>query len=263
MNWRRLGWAGVEIEFDGETVVIDHVLDPGLLTAFLSDDREPFLHPEGGGARAALITHLHRDHADVAAIERACAPDARVLRPIADTVPSALDEVATGDAEAALAATGLEVVGCRPGERVEAGPFAITALPAADGLGSPQVSWLVEAGGRRILHAGDTMWHGFWWGSASAHGAIDVAFLPGNGVEISYPGWEPAAEVPAVMTPEQCVEAAGALRAGTLVPIHFDRTYEHPDYYRPVTDAAERISRHAERRGVGVRFAEVGEWAAA
>jgi L-ascorbate metabolism protein UlaG (beta-lactamase superfamily) len=151
---------------------------------------------------------------------------------------------------------------CLPGDVVEIAPFTITALPASDGLGSPQVSWLIKADSHSVLHAGDTLWHGGWWDVAPAHGPIDVACLPANGVEVNYPQWQPAVDVPAVMTPEQAVEAARALQARVLVPIHYNRTFEHPDYYRPARDAVERIQELAARHELEVWFLEPGEWVA-
>jgi L-ascorbate metabolism protein UlaG (beta-lactamase superfamily) len=260
MRWRRLGWAGLEVEASGASIVVDHLLDPGIFKLFFSPTRDELVVPEPGRASAALVTHLHRDHADVAAIEQALRDDAIVLRPPRRQPQTALDEVATGEAEAALAASSLSARMCEAGDRLQLGPFAVTALPASDGLGSPQVSWLIEAGGRTLVHAGDTLWHGGWWDIAAEHGPIDLAFLPGNGVEVAYPQWQPPVAVPAVMTPEQAVEAARALQARTLVPIHHNRTFEHPDYYRPATDAERRIAALAAERGVEVRFAKPGEW---
>jgi L-ascorbate metabolism protein UlaG (beta-lactamase superfamily) len=196
----------------------------------------------------------------VAAIERAVVSGGTIFRPARRRVESPLDEFATSEAEGALAASGLEVRSCAPGDGFEIGPFTITALPASDGLGSPQVSWLIKADSRTVLHAGDTLWHGGWWDIALAHGPIDVALLPANGVEVDYPQWQPAVTVPAVMTPEQAVEAARALQAGTLIPIHYNRTFEHPHYYRPLADADQRVEDLAARRGVDVRFLEPGEW---
>jgi hypothetical protein len=62
------------------------------------------------------------------------------------------------------------------------------------------------------------------------------------------------------MTPEQAVDAAFVLGAGALLPIHFNRTFDSPDYYRPVTDARERISARAAERDQPVRFTGPGEW---
>jgi len=260
MRLRRLGWAGIELEADGESLVIDHMLDPGILKHFFGPERDELVVPEAGRARAALVTHLHLDHTDADAIAAALTADAAVYRPPRPRSMSKLDEAATGDAERALEALPHPLRECIPGDRHEVGPFTVTALPASDGLGSPQVSWLVEADDCRVLHGGDTIWHAGWWEIALTHGPIDVACLPGNGVDASYPGWEPATDVPIVMTPEQTVEAARALQAATLVPIHYNRTFEHPDFYRPVTDAEQRIRARAADRDVTVDFLAPGEW---
>ncbi len=260
MRLRRLGWAGIELEANDERVVIDHMLDPGILSAFFGDSRDELLAPDPGRACAALLTHLHRDHADVAAIERALSSPGSVLRPPRRASESRLDEMLTGEAEATLAESSLEMRSCGVGEAFELGPFSATALFASDGLGSPQVSWLIEADGKKVLHCGDTVWHGAWWEVALAHGPIDIACLPGNGVEVSYPGLQPAVSVPAVMTPGQAVEAARALQARVMLPIHYNRTFEHAEYYRPVPDAGEKIEALAPDRDVTVRFLDPGEW---
>lgn len=260
MRLRRLGWAGIELEAGGEGLVIDHVLDPGILKAFYGDCRDELIAPDPGRACAALLTHLHRDHADVAAIDLALSSGATVLRPARKALETKLDEAATGEAEAAFAGSTLKVRSCAAGDAFELGPFSVIALFASDGLGSPQVSWLVESGGKRVIHCGDTLWHGRWWDIALAHGPIDIACLPANGAEVSFPTWRPAASVPAIMTPEQAVEAARALQARLLIPIHYNRTFEHPEHYRPAPDARERIDACAAKRGVAVRFLDPGDW---
>lgn len=67
-----------------------------------------------------------------------------------------------------------------PGEHRTLGPFTVTATFASDGLGSPQVGWVIEAAGQRVFHGGDTLWHGHWWQIAETHGPIDLACLPGE-----------------------------------------------------------------------------------
>jgi len=62
------------------------------------------------------------------------------------------------------------------------------------------------------------------------------------------------------MTPEQAVEAAHALKAQTLVPIHYNRTFEHDLYYRPAAEAEQRIDARSRERGVAVSFADPGDW---
>ena len=44
------------------------------------------------------------------------------------------------------------------------------------------------------------------------------------------------------------------------MPIHYDRTFEHPKYYRPVVNARAGIEACAVERGVSVLFAESGAW---
>jgi len=45
----------------------------------------------------------------------------------------------------------------------------------------------VSAYGKRILHAGDTLWHGYWWRTAEEHWPVDIALLPINVVLGPFP----------------------------------------------------------------------------
>jgi hypothetical protein len=146
---RRLGWAGVELEADGQGLVIDHVLDPGIFSAFMGEPRDEFIPAEPGCAVAGLLTHLHRDHADVAAIERAVTDGGTILRPPRKRVESSFDEFATGEAEAALAASALEVHACAPGDEVEIGPV-LDHCPAR--LGRPRLTAGLVADQGRVRH---------------------------------------------------------------------------------------------------------------
>jgi hypothetical protein len=44
------------------------------------------------------------------------------------------------------------------------------------------------------------------------------------------------------------------------LPIHFSRTYDHEQMYRPITNADERLRSAAETRGVELLFPAIGEW---
>src|SRR5690242_12589081 len=156
LTW--LGWAGVELEAEGATVVIDALQDAGAVFAPYGERAAGIpvpavTPPRRGAAVAGLLTHLHRDHADAAALAAALAPGAPVLEPPAGG-GEGLEELALAQAEHELAAAGLARRRVSPWESATAGPFALTALPASDGIGDPQVSWLVEAGGVRVLHLG-------------------------------------------------------------------------------------------------------------
>ena len=72
MRIRWLGWAGVEIEAEGARVVVDPLADAGAVFAPFGERAEGRPLPEvvapEPGAVAGLVTHLHRDHADAAAL---------------------------------------------------------------------------------------------------------------------------------------------------------------------------------------------------
>src|SRR5690606_13657804 len=80
------------------------------------------------------------------------------------------ENLGLAQANAELERAGLRRVRAAEWERFEAGPFVLTALPAVDGLGDPQLAWLVEADGTRALHLGDTVMHGYWWRMVRRHG---------------------------------------------------------------------------------------------
>jgi L-ascorbate metabolism protein UlaG (beta-lactamase superfamily) len=248
MEVRWLGWAGVELEAEGTTVVIDPLADPAATFAAFGDaarDAElPAVQPASPGrAAAALVTHLHRDHADAGALAGALAPGAAVHHP----APSEPANLALAQAEHELAAAGLARRDVDVWETVTAGPFRCTALPAVDGLGDPQVSWLVEAAGRRVLHLGDTLFHGAWWQMARRAGPIDVVVAPVNGAVVDFPHQQPPSPLPATMEPEQAALAGELLGAAAVVPMHFGG-YALEPWYRPIADARERFERAARGR---------------
>lgn len=252
MEIRWLGWAGVEIESDGERVVVDPLADAEAVFAPLKQRGMSVDPPEvvapGPGAVAGLITHLHRDHADAAALAGALRGDAAVYEP-RPFGGGATEQAALAQADAELSAAGLARHAADPWTTFEAGPFRLTALPAADGLGDPQVSWLIEAGGRRVLHLGDTIFHGWWWRIAQRFGAPDAVLAPINGARVSFPHRRPASSLPATLTPEQAMLAAELLGATTLIPIHYGG-YALPGIYEPIPDALDQV--RSARTGVTV-----------
>ncbi len=254
MRLRFLGWAGVEVEHDGHTLIIDCLKD-----SFPLIPGAELVSPQGPGrAAAALVTHLHSDHADPVAIAAALAEGAPVFRP-EPNLGSGDDLVMTAPAEAQFREVGLvpEVVPVWDERRV--GPFRITAVPAVDGFGEPQRTWVVECAGARILHAGDTMFHGHWWAIARAVGPIDIAFLPINGPTLRIPHVQPPSPFHAAMLPEEAAVAAHILRARVAVPIHYELLNKPPEYTETPW-AAERFSEKAQALGVVPRVATRGKW---
>jgi L-ascorbate metabolism protein UlaG (beta-lactamase superfamily) len=250
---RRLGWAGIELTVGGSSLVIDYITDFALLTA--SQPTGAYV-PVRQHALAALVTHLHEDHTDVAAIESAVGLNGLVLRPppmpgIAGGTPF------TEPAEARLASTSLAVREVTEWEGTDIAPFVVTPVPAVDGLGDPQVNWVVQAGGQRIFHGGDTIFHGYWWLIANRLGPVDVAVMPINGAIVQAPHLRPPSSVPAVMTPEQAVEAAVILGATTLVPIHFG--VHQPPGYVEQPDLIGRLRAASRHRLLTIAALAVGD----
>jgi len=260
LTW--LGWAGAELEADGATVVIDPLDDAGAVFAPLGElsagTPVPDVVPASlATAVAGLVTHLHRDHADARALAAALAPGAPVLTPPAGG-GGPLEGLALAQAEHEFGAAGLDRREVTPWDAVTAGPFTLTALPAVDGVGDPQVAWLVESAGVRVLHLGDTMFHGFWWRMALRHGPFDVVLVPVNGAVVGFPHRTPASPLPVALDPAQAALAAELLGARLAIPIHAEG-YEIDGVYRPVADAAHRFADAAAERGVAVRILEPGE----
>ncbi|MBJ7385526.1 MAG: MBL fold metallo-hydrolase [Mycolicibacterium sp.] len=236
MRIRRLGWAGIEVINDrGSSLVVDFVRDFSLLRATQPDGA--FAEPERAAA-LALVTHLHEDHTDVAAIQSAVGDTGLVLRP-APFVAAADEAVFTDGPETDLAASTLNARTVDEWDRIHLPPFTITAVPAVDGLGDPQLNWVIEADGQRVFHGGDTIFHGYWWLIAKRAGPIDLAVMPINGAVVNVPHLQPSSPLPAVMTPEQAAQAALILGSRAVLPMHFG--VHQPPVYVEAAGAVERL----------------------
>ena len=241
---RSLGWAGFELGAGDETLLIDPLADAGAVFRALGEEADPIvppevIAPEHPTAAAGLVTHLHRDHADAGALAAGLAPGAPVLEPAAGG-GQGLELLGLAQAEHELDAAGLERRRIEAWDTARIGPFAITAVPAVDGTGDPKVSWLVEADGTRVLHLGDTMFHGYWWRIALRAGPIDVALVPINGAVLDFPHRQPPSLLPGVMDAEQAAEAVRLLGARVAVPMHYGG-YAGTRFYRPGEESLDRF----------------------
>jgi len=234
MRLRRLGWAGVEIGLGDTLLLIDPLENTAPLAPVMGPPRRPLPPVEAPAGTHALITHLHPDHYDRELLVRLAAPGTVGCHtPIAS----------------ALAQDGITAEAQDLGKARRVGPLTVTPVASLDWRGTDcdQVAWIVEGAGVRIIHCGDTMWHGNWWQIARDHGPFDVAFLPVNGVIARFEGYE--AEVPVTLTPEQAVEAAAALGATAACAIHYE-LFDNPPAYVEQPDIAGRFHRAARRRGI-------------
>ena len=192
--------------------------------------------------RAVLVTHMHPDHFDPPAI-------AQLLGNTGTLICEARIAAAAGS-------RGFRVRGLDLFEPAIVGDFTVTPVPAVDGYGDSQVSWVVQGGGRRVIHCGDTLWHGHWWQVGRQMGSFDAAFLPINGARFAWR--RPFAEVASVLTPEQAVAAAVVLGAKCAVPIHYGVTGAAGYEEHPRAEAA--FIEAAKQRKMATQVLKAGEW---
>jgi L-ascorbate metabolism protein UlaG (beta-lactamase superfamily) len=237
LSVERLTWAGVKLVSGDTTVLIDAIATdiwdgdaPEGFVPVVSDTRRTY----------ALVTHAHNDHLDVAGLKRVLGERGYVI--------------CHSSLAAYIASRGLRVIPAELHVPVFRGGFAFTAVPAEDGLGDEQVSWVVSNGSQKILHGGDTLWHGQWEMIGRQYGPFDIAFLPINGAKVSR---DPMPETPAVQTPVQALDAALLLRAETLVPIHFG--LNDPPYYVEVAEPLETLLRAGVQRQQAVKHMVPGD----
>ncbi len=225
MRIQKLPWTGLRVEADNSRIAIDPLftLEPGW-----GLPREP-VYPltDFGPVDAVLVTHLHTDHFDPKAIARF----------YGEAIPVYVPEGVVNQAkQSGLTAIG----GTTVGKPFTIGSFTITPTYSVDGIGDVQNAYVVEAGGKRILHSGDTLWHGYWWKMRQTFGAFDAVFLPVNAAVIEFPGLTPPSGQPVVMSPEQAASAAVVLEAKQLVPIHYG-TFDNPPWYAQTADVVLRL----------------------
>ena len=233
----RLTWAGIKMVAGDTTVFIDAV-GTDIWNGKAPDGLVPV--EAGTSRRYALITHVHNDHFDAETLKRVLGDRGYVV---------------VHESEATyVASRGLRVIPARTWEPVRRGGFIFTAVPAADGFGAEQVSWIVSRGGHRFLHGGDTVWHGKWDIIGQQYGPFEAVFLPINGASLQR---DPMPETPGTLLPAQAVDAAILLRASLLVPIHYG--LNDPPFYVEVADPLRTARETAARRQVPVRHMLPGE----
>jgi L-ascorbate metabolism protein UlaG (beta-lactamase superfamily) len=226
----RLTWAGIKMVADDTTVFID-AIGTDIWDGKAPDGLVPV--EADTSRRYALITHAHNDHFDVETLKRILGERGYAI---------VHESIATY-----VASRGLQVVPAALYQPIQRGGFIFTPVPASDGFGAEQVSWVVSRGDKRYLHAGDTLWHGKWREIGDQYGPFDAVFLPINGARLNS---DPMPETPGTMTPTQAVDAALFLRAKRLVPIHYG--LNDPPYYTETPNPLETLKTTAQRRAVPV-----------
>ena len=173
MTW--LGHDGFIIKTQGKTIVID-----------------PYVVKQSEPADILCITHDHYDHCSVEDLEKFLKPGTVII-----TEPMSAAKL-KGD-----------VRGIAPGESVTLGDITITAVPSYNtnkAFHPKSNNWLgfiIQAGGTRLYHAGDTDLIPEMEGLK-----VDIALLPVSGTY--------------VMTWQEAVDAAKKIRPAIAVPMHYD-----------------------------------------
>ena len=215
-----LGQAGFRLDFDGTVVYVDPYLSNRVAELEGADLQRQIPIPEAPqditDASWILLSHIHLDHCDLATLlpmTRASAA-ARIMCPA---------EVARHLFENGLPSQRLHEADEQwhqlgPGCRVIAVPAAHPDLERdAQGL-LRYAGYVIEYGGRRLYHAGDTSVHEEIIETLRAMGPIDVAFLPVN--ERNF--YRERRGIVGNMTVREAFQFALDIRVRVMVPVHWD-----------------------------------------
>ena len=207
----RLEQSGFLLEADGVRVACDLYLSDHLERKYRGTDKPHVrLHPPTRDPRAltgldwVFASHRHSDHLDPGSIR-----DVLAASPAATLVlPAPLVDYARVE----LGVDERRLHGARPGEQV--GP--LTLVPAAHPhVGDEFLSALVDVGGVRVFHSGDTLAFDEQR-QALARERPDVVLLPANGRVAEHLGTPPN------MTLEEALDLARACGAPLVIPHHYD-----------------------------------------
>lgn len=248
---QKLSWASVVVKGKESSLLIDPLgatpsnQDKPLVARVGEAREEIFPLTQIARPSAILVTHVHADHFDAKSVQEAFGFDIPLYVP-----KESVDMVARLGFS--------QVVGVQVGDVIPIDEFQVTATYSLDGYGTPQVAWMVQDGHHKMIHAGDTMWHGLWWRMLAQFGSIDVACLPVNGAVLKVAGLPNQTDHPACLTPEEAVEAAHLLGAKKLVPIHFG-TFHNPPYYVETENVVGRLQEQATKRNLDVQILQAGE----
>jgi L-ascorbate 6-phosphate lactonase len=254
-----LGQSGFLIKSEGATVVIDPYLSEHLTRKYegtarphVRMTRAPLAPDALRGIDLVLTSHKHSDHLDPGT-----APDLLRVNPTAGlVVPEALVEHTCG---LGIPADRLEPIDAgrtvaRPGVSIHAIPSAHEGLDTDDRGRHLYLGFVVETGGLRFYHSGDSLAYDGLAERLTRFGRFDVLFLPIN-------GRDPSRGVPGNMSAAEAVELAARVRPRFVVPHHYDmftfNTVPVSDFEAearrlgPGAEVSPRVLRCGERWEVG------------
>lgn len=213
-----LGQMGLRIRMGETTILVDY---------FASDCAgrrtvAPIPAGEVKGVDGFVGTHDHLDHIDHGAwrIWASSCPDAKFVFPSVHQ-RSILEDGIPEERQLPMDA----------GQCVQIGGVTIRALPAAHEFLAPDgesrypcLQYIIEGGGKRVYHAGDTLRYEGMLPLLKSFGPIDAALLPINGRD----GARYRRDCIGNMTFQEAADLAGELRPGLVIPGHWDMFADNP-----------------------------------
>ena len=214
-----LGQMGLVIKTGGSVLCIDQY-------ASASPERQvppPSPAEETEGVTAFLGTHDHLDHIDHNSwrIWAGSCPDALFVFPEAHRDSVLADGVREENC-----------LGLNDGGSCRIGEITVHAVAAAHEFLAPDpetglypcLQYIMEGGGFRIYHAGDTLRYEGMLPKLRSFGPIDAALLPVNGRD----GARYRRNCIGNMTFQEAADLAGELRPGLVIPGHWDMFADNP-----------------------------------
>ncbi|WP_028666615.1 MBL fold metallo-hydrolase [Runella zeae] len=232
-----LGQSGFLVQFRGKHLLFDPYLSDSLTVKYAATDK-PHTRMSERAINPAKLTmidivtssHNHTDHLD-----------AETLLPLIAQNPNI--QFIIPEANRAFVCERLACamdfpVGLNDGEGIEIQGFKIIGVPAAhnalerDNLGRCKyMGFVVEFGGYRVYHSGDTLWYDGMVEILKPF-EVDVAFLPINGNK-------PERKVAGNLNAEEAARLGKEIRAKLVIPHHyhmFSFNTEEPQEFEKYAD---------------------------
>lgn len=206
-----IGGAGIVVKTPDSTIFIDPFFGSSSSSDWVRMIPVPLDPGEIRFCNLFLSTHEHEDHCERStAIKVAKATGARFIGPESSC--------------RRFIEWGVEknrVISLKPGESFSLNDVTVTAWFANDPDAESAISFIIEAGGVKLFHSGDSKFSGEF-SKIGEQGGVDVAFLSLGRNPRGHKYYMNACDT---------VEAARDLGARTLIPVHWDlwrRTREDP-----------------------------------
>jgi L-ascorbate metabolism protein UlaG (beta-lactamase superfamily) len=222
-----LGHASFLVQGEGTSVLVDPALGPRI--SLIARNAGPGLRVEQlPRIEASLVTHNHYDHLDLPTLQRVSAPVIAGLGTRANLGGLPCTELGWWD-------------------RLHVGALTVTFVPSQHwsrrGLRDVnEALWggfVIEGGGARVYHAGDTAYFAGFQDIGQRFPRLDAALLPIGAYD---PEWFMRSQH---MTPEDAVQAFLDLGARRLVAMHWG-TFKLTD--EPLDEPPRRLQADWERR---------------